>query len=150
MLGYHRRTVTRALAPHRRLVGAAVALTAAAATALQVGLAPEAVLRWQATHFDKASLDPLRVAVMLSVALGTYLLMRRHATRAERFLGWVLLPLGRNSFYVFIVHVPLCALLAVLRPGGVGMAGNSLVALGGVGTIVLLVRHQVLFRWIPR
>lgn len=151
--GYHRPRVAAALARRRRAVVATVAAAAVTAAALRLGLAPEAVRQWRAAHFDKATLDPLRVLVMLAMALGVYVLLRRHTGRAERLLGPVLLPLGRCSFYVFIVHVPLCALLAAVPAGDGGaveLARNTAVTVAGVGAIVVLVRRQVLFRWIPR
>ena len=43
------------------------------------------------------------------------------AGRAERLLGWFLLPLGRNSFYVFIMHVFVC--LGVALVPGMAAAG---------------------------
>ncbi len=153
VVGFHRRRIATVLDRGRGTFGVLVGAVAIAAAALQVGLAPVGVLDWQDARFDKSTLDPLRVLVMLGVALALYLLMRRHRRRAERLLGWALLPLGRNSFYVFIVHVPLCIALASvpgLRGDGLGMTLNSVVLLGCVATLVLLTRHEVAFRWIPR
>lgn len=153
--GYHRRAVTRALRRARGWFGIAVGVVAVAATSLQVGLAPHAVLDWQAAHFDKTTLDPLRVLVMGAIAGALYLLMRRHRRGAERAAGWLLLPLGRNSLYVFLVHVPLCILLATV-PGlvgggaGAGGLGNSLVLIAGVGVLVVMARRGLLFGWVPR
>jgi hypothetical protein len=159
VFGFHRHRIAQASFPGRRiasaLLAAAVAILAAIAVCLQVGLAPDAALRWQAAHFDKATLDPVRVLTMGSIALTLYLIvgLRRH--RVQRAVGWLLLPLGRNSFYVFLVHVPLCVVLASVPGlagpgGGAGMLGNSLVLAAYVGTLLVLVRRQVLFRWIPR
>ena len=49
---------------------------------------------------------------MTSVVGALYLALRRVEPLAERVLGPVLLPLGRNSFYVFIMHVFLCLAVA--------------------------------------
>jgi len=153
VVGFHRHRVRAAVGQARAYLGALTAVAAVAAACLQVGLAPAAVLEWQAAHFDKATLDPARILVMTSLTLAIYLAMRRHARHVERLLGWLLLPLGRNSFYVFIVHVPLCIVIAsvpVLTGAGLGMAGNSAVLVACVGVLVLLTRNEILFRWIPR
>jgi hypothetical protein len=155
VVGYHRRTVAAGLRRARGAFGVTVGAIAVAAACLQVGLAPAAALRWQAAHFEKAPLDPLRILVMASLALSAYLLLRRLPPVVERGVRWVLEPLGRSSFYVFLVHVPLCIVLATLveplRGGaGAGMLGNSLVLVAGVAVLLVLVRREVLFRWIPR
>lgn len=154
-VGFHRERIVAALRPVRRPLGALAVAVALAAVALQLGLAPAGVLDWRATHFEKAALDPLRIVVMVSIAGGIYAILRRAGTHAERTLGWLLLPLGRNSFYVFLVHVPLSVALATGlaaagAPAGFGPVVNSLLLAGVVGVLVLMVRHEVLFRWIPR
>ena len=154
-IGFHRERIAEALRPVRRPLGAVAVVVAVAAVALQLDLAPAGVLEWQAAHFDKAGLDPLRIIVMMSIAGGVYALLRRAGTRGERALGWLLLPLGRNSFYVFLVHVPLSvalatALTAAGAPEGFGPLINSLLLAGMVGVLVLMVRREVMFRWIPR
>ncbi len=159
VFGFHRHQIAGIAFRGRRtataLAVSAVAVLATVAVCLQVGLAPGSALRWQAAHFDKATLDPVRLVTMASIALALYLAAGLGRRRVQRAVGWVLLPLGRNSFYVFLVHVPLCIMLAsvpgLADPGGAaGMLGNSVVLLAYVGTLVLLVRRQVLFRWIPR
>ncbi len=153
VVGFHRRRVSDLVRRAPRAFGVAAAVVAGAAVALQVGLAPSGVRDWRADHFDKAGLDPLRLLVMVSLGGALYLLMRRYQRSVERRAGWLLLPLGRNSLYVFLVHVPLCVLLAsvpILRNGGLGPIVNSLVLVGCVSLLALMVRREVLFRWIPR
>jgi hypothetical protein len=109
VVGWHRDWLARRLGARRRLVAGAVAAAAVAAVVLQLAgpvlLGPEAWAHWRIEHFDKRSLDPARLAAMMSIAAALYVALRRCAESAERVLGRVLLPLGRNSFYVFIVHV---------------------------------------------
>ncbi len=159
VFGFHRHQIARAAFRGRRVAGrvliVAVALVAVASVCLQLGLAPDTAVRWQTAHFDKATLDPIRLITMASIALALYLAIGPVRHRVQRAVGGVLLPLGRNSFYVFLVHVPLCIVLASIPGlagpgGGAGMLGNSIILLAYVGTLVVLVRSQVCFRWIPR
>ncbi|HWH44439.1 MAG TPA: OpgC domain-containing protein [Thermoleophilaceae bacterium] len=155
--GWHRRRISQAVGPRRRLAGFAVAATglacASALVAAELLVDDAAWAAWRDTHFDKGSLDLLRVVAMASVAGALYVAMRWRAASAERLLGPVLLPLGRNSFYVFIVHVFVCLAVAsvpVLAGGGVGPLGNALVQAACVTAIWAMASRGVLFRWIPR
>jgi hypothetical protein len=161
VLGWHRDRVGRMLARVRRpVIGAILALaTLAFLTRLhEIGLEPFGVsdATWRdldAEHFDKRTLDPGRLATMLSFTAAAYVLLHRFRPAAERVLGPVLLPLGRSSFYVFIVHVFLClavASLPLLEDGGMGRTANTAAQIGLLGLLVLLLRRRVLFRWIPR
>jgi hypothetical protein len=137
--GWHRERVARAL----RSRGATAAVVAVAAGfALFALLAPDALLE---AHFHKGSLDPLRLAAMASFAAALYLALRR----AGRHLEPVLLPLGCNSFYVFIMHVFVCLAVASL-PLALPGVGNALVQVACVGALCLMARRRFLFRWVPR
>jgi hypothetical protein len=158
VLGWHRDLLARRLRSRRRLVTGAVTAAALGAVGLQLAgpalVGAEAWAEWRIEHFDKASLDPTRLEAMMSITAALYLALRRCAAGAERMLGRVLLPLGRNSFYVFVVHVFVCltiaSALAVVPGTGAGLVGNSLLQVAAVLALVLLVRRRVLFRWIPR
>lgn len=156
VLGWYRHRFAAWLGPHRRLVCAAVVAVAAGFAALQ--LAGPAMVeagqwaRWESEHFDKGSLDVARMLAMVSIAAALYLGLERHPRLAERTLGWLLIPLGRNSFYVFIMHVFICLGVATAMAGddGFGLVGNSLVQVGALAVLCVMVRRQVLFRWVPR
>ena len=152
--GWHRARLSNALRRVRpALAGAVLAVAALAAYVRlhEIGLEPfgwsgERWRRWDAAHFDKVTLDAARLVSMVAFTGAAYLLFRRFE-RGRR----VLLPLGRASFYVFIVHVFVCLAVATALPGdGLGPAGNALVQLGCLALIVAMVRRRVLFRWIPR
>ena len=90
---------------------------------------------------------------MVSIVAALYLALRRHAPLAQRTVGPLLLPLGRNSFYIFIMHVFVCLTVAsipVLADGGLGLVGNAVVQAGCVALLWAMVTHRFLFRWIPR
>lgn len=133
----------------------AVAVGVLSALALLLGpvvLDAAAWSAWKARHFDKSSLDPLRILAMTSMAALAYLLVRRIAESGS----WprrLLLALGQNSFYVFIVHVFLSlAVASALAPmgGTAGPIGNMLIAVGVLAVLLAMVERRFLFRWVPR
>ena len=143
LLGWHRAGIERALAGRGRAVVAATLTAAAACAALMLGAGAD----FAAAHLDKDSLDPLRAIAMASFTATLYLVLRGAPAAIERLL----VPLGRNSFYVFIVQVFVCLALASIP--GLGAAPALLAAAVQVGAIALLwamASRGVLFRWIPR
>lgn len=166
VLGWHRDRVAAALRGHRRMIIGAVVAVAVVAAYLrlhEIGLDPlglDRVLgfdatdwrRWDAEHFSKTTLDPARLLTTVSFIAAAYLAFSRFAGAAHRF-GWWLLPLGRNSFYVFIVQVFVCLALAsvpVLAEDGLGLAANTVVQVAALVLLVVMVRRRFLFRWVPR
>ena len=108
---------------------------------------------WDREHFAKSTLDAARMISMLAFTAAAYLVLRRFTEPVVRVAGGVLLPLGRSSFYVFIVHVFLCLALAsipALAGDGLGLAANTAIQVATIGLLVVMVRRRVLFRWIPR
>lgn len=165
VLGFHREQITRIVrASGGAIVGALVAVAAiAAALRLQrEGVDALAVSglasgrdwdAWDSANYDKTTLDIARVVTMTSLAAALYAGLRRIEPHAERTLGRLLLPLGRNSFYVFIMHVFLClavASLPLLAGEGLGSAGNTLVQVGCLALLWLMVTRRFMFRWVPR
>ncbi|MDQ3739317.1 MAG: OpgC domain-containing protein [Actinomycetota bacterium] len=157
VLGRHREGIGRAVARLRRPLTAVLAIAAVAAWSRlhEIGLDPSGI-DWRpfdAEHFAKRTLDWGRLVTMLSFTAAAYLAFRRFEPLAERTVGKLLLPLGRNSFYVFITHVFLClavASLPLLEDGGFGRAGNTLAQAGCLALLWLMVTRRFLFRWIPR
>ena len=156
VLGWYRERIARFVRASRGTIAGVVVAAALAGAFLQLhhlGYGPADWARWQAEHFDKASLDILRVMTMIALAGAIYLALRRLGAAAERALGWLLLPLGRNSFYVFIMHVFLCLAVAsvpAFAGAGLGLAGNSLVQVACLAILTVMVRREFLFRWVPR
>jgi hypothetical protein len=157
VLGWHRERIAAALRRHRRTVSAVIVAVALLAAGLRLLgpllFDPDAWARWNATHFDKTSLDLARIVAMMAMAASLYLLLRRHRHAAERALGPLLLPFGRNSLYVFIMHVFACLAVAsvpALAGGGMGLVGNVFTQLTVLILLWLMIRHRFLFRWVPR
>jgi hypothetical protein len=157
VLGWHRERVSRWLRRYSEWVCAVILVVAVTFAGIQL-TGPALVdagawARWEAEHFHKGSLDLARLLAMVSIAAAVYLGLRRFRGSAERLLGPVLLPLGRNSFYVFIMHVFVCLAVASipsLAGGGLGLLGNTIVQLACLGVLWAMVRRRVLFRVVPR
>ena len=162
VLGWHRARVGAVFHRYRGTLTGIVAAVALVAIYLRLyakfGLDPLDLLAYDAVafdaaHFHKGTLDPLRLLTMTSVVGALYLALRRVEPLAERVLGPALLPLGRNSFYVFIMHVFLCLAVAsvpVLAGAGIGAAGNAVVQVGFLAGLWLMASRGFLFRWVPR
>lgn len=157
VIGWHRQDIASALGRRRRPVAAAIAALALAAAgaliAMQVAMGDAGFKEWELAHFDKGTLDLSRIAVTAVLIAGLYLLFRRLEEGLVRRVGPLLLPLGQNSFYVFIMHVFVCLAIAsipVLAAGGFGLAWNSLIEAGCVLALWFMVTRRFLFRWVPR
>ncbi|HKJ35893.1 MAG TPA: OpgC domain-containing protein [Solirubrobacterales bacterium] len=157
VIGWHRERIAAALGRWRRSAGATIVALAvgfaAALVAMQVALGDAGWKEWELANFDKGTLDLSRVFVTAVLIAGLYLILRRYERPAARLAGPLLLPLGQNSFYVFIMHVFVCLALAsipVLAAGGFGLLGNSLIEAGAVAALWLMVTRRFLFRWVPR
>lgn len=159
--GRYREVLTRAVRRRRRAVVGTVLGLAAAAAYVRLhelglspfGVSPEEWRRWDREHFSKADLDAARLVSMLAFAAVAYLLLSRLPSPVGRLVEPALLALGRNSFYVFTVHVFVCLALAgipALAGGGLGLVGNAVVQLAAVALVVVMVRRRVLFGVIPR
>jgi hypothetical protein len=167
VLGWHRTRIEAALrAVAGRVVAAValVALVAGYARLHEIGLDPlglDGLLgygpaeweAWDRAHFDKRSLDPARLVTMVAFTAASYLVFARLQRVAEPTIGRLLIPLGRNSFYVFIMQVFACLAVASL-PGlageGLGLAANTAVQAAALALLWVMVSRRVLFGIVPR
>lgn len=164
--GYHRaRIVAWFSAPRRRpLLTACVLLAAVLAVFswtgpyftnaydVRLALLPEEVFRsvYDAL-FQRTYLGPGRLLNVLLVVVAAYALLTAYWRPLHRGLGWFLLPLGRASLYVFVVHVFLvlaAANVPALRQGDVWL--NTAAYAVVLALLWLMVRTRFLFRLIPR
>lgn len=102
--------------------------------------------------FDKNRLSPLRLLMFANwFILGYYIFMRFEKV-IVKYLGWILLPFGSNSLYVYIVHAILLFFAHLIMPPQ--FANNFF--LNFIGTTIVLalvwtaVRTKFLFKIIPR
>lgn len=134
-----------------RLTGRTGVAVVVLAVALEVGFVLLRTSDLRVAVFGRQALDPGRLLNVLVAVLVLYVVLGRlgPATAAVRF---ALEALGRNSLYVFLVHLPLLVLLHTTRDtlGLTGAGGTLACHVAFVVTMWLLVRHRVGFAVVPR
>jgi hypothetical protein len=161
--GYHRRSITAWLSRH---TWAVVACTAAAfalaflswgnpylANSYDVRLAllPDASYRaMYDAFFSRTYLAPGRLLNVLVLVVASYAFLSAYWKPVERLLGWFLVPLGRATLYVFIMHVVLIAVVAnipALQQQSIFL--NTAAYAVVLALLWVMVRTRFLFRIIP-
>ena len=104
-----------------------------------------------ARFFDRKMLGIGRIVNLAIAMVVLYALVARLRPWAHRVAGWLLVPLGAASLYVFIVHVWFVLGVAQLRQlDEAGWMAATIVHTIVVLAIWAMVRTRFLFRWIPR
>jgi hypothetical protein len=103
------------------------------------------------TWFNKTTLGLGRLANNAALFVTVYVLLSRYWYLFNRAVGWLVIPLGQSSLYVFTLHVYFILLINNTPiPAQQSFFLNTLVHGGTVLTIWMMVRHKFLFGWIPR
>ncbi len=101
---------------------------------------------------DRSLLGPVRLIAVAALFPLLLMAIEKAWRPLAGAVGPLLLPLGRHSLYVYLMHVPIVVLWTVIVAPRLG--GNAFIAtLGQAGVVALLwwmVRHRILFRWVPR
>lgn len=105
-------------------------------------------------HADKNTLGPLRLLNYAAFLIALYAVLTRWWPLFQRWLGWFFVPIGQASLYVFILHLFAVQLVSMVMPFGFSPGGDlvvpTLLHTAELAVLWLMVRHKVLFRWIPR
>lgn len=99
--------------------------------------------------FDKEQLPLARVALFLLWFSASFILFRRFEPLIIRTFGWLLLPFGTNSLYVYTIHAFLIFFVHLWLQSG-HIAFNFLVSCGIIGLILAMIHYRVLMKIIPR
>ena len=161
--GYYRRPVVAWLSKHTWVV---VACTAAAfalaflswgnpylANSYDVRLALMPDASYRAMYdalFGRTYLAPGRLLNVLVLVVAAYAFLSAYWKPVQRALGWFLIPLGRATLYVFIMHVLLIAVVAnipVLQQQSIFL--NTAAYAVVLGLLWVMVRTRFLVRIIP-
>jgi hypothetical protein len=163
VLGYYR---PRVAALYRRWVGSRIGvLVLCLAFAVFVALRLGVAVGWVALTpeffalIDRQALGYLRWLNLLVAFTFFFWVTDRFWRPIARWAGGLLLPVGQNALYVFLLHIPLVwGLLLGLGPILVrwGTLGPFLpwvylvLDCAAMGLLWWMVRRRILFRWIPR
>lgn len=119
---------------------------------VSLGLIPEdAFASMYDAFFQRSPLAPGRLVFVVAVLITLYAALTVLRRPVERFVVPVLVPFGRASLYVFVLHVFLVALVASLplpRTGAV--LWGTLIHAAVLTGLWFMVRHRVLYKIIPR
>jgi hypothetical protein len=101
--------------------------------------------------FDRTSLAPGRLVFVVAVLITLYAALTVLRRPVERLVVPVLAPLGQATLYVFVLQVFLVALVASLPlPTTGAVVWGTLIHAMVLTALWLMVRHRVLFDYIPR
>ncbi|WP_417629149.1 OpgC domain-containing protein [Ornithinimicrobium kibberense] len=101
--------------------------------------------------FDRTQLRPGRLLNVVVLVVAAFALLTVLWKPIHALLGWLLVPLGRATLYVFIMHVFVIILVTNLRIVPYGDVWlNTLVYGLVILTLLLMVRSKFLFRFVPR
>lgn len=101
--------------------------------------------------FDKESLPPLRLLLFIIWFGASFWLFTRFEKQIIRTFGWLLLPFGHNSLYVYTLHAVLVFFvhLAIKDPTS-SILINFVLSATAVMSIWLAIRYKFLMKIIPR
>jgi hypothetical protein len=161
--GFHRRSIVAWLSARTWVVAACTAAAFAFAFLswgnpylangfdVRLAIIPDALYRTMYDlFFGRTYLAPGRLLNVLVLVVAAYAFLTAYWKPVQRALGWFLVPLGRATLYVFIMHVVLIAVIAnipALQQGDVLI--NTVAYVVVLGLLWLMVRTRFLFRIIP-
>lgn len=161
--GYHRRAIVAWLAARTWVVAACTGLAflfaflswgnpyLANGFDLRVAIIPDTVYRnLYDALFARTYLEPGRLLNVLVLVVAAYAFLTAYWKPVQRALGWFLIPLGRATLYVFIMHVVLIAVVAnipALQQENILL--NTAAYAVVLGLLWVMVRTKFLFRIIP-
>lgn len=99
--------------------------------------------------FDKEQLPLARILMFLSWFWAAFYLFKRFEPVIMRWLGWLLLPFGTNSLYVYTLHAFIIFFVHIWLQKGDAVF-NLLVTTAILGLIWMMIRYKVLMKIIPR
>lgn len=112
---------------------------------------PETFNNLYFNYFQKYKLGPGRILNITVLLISIYALLTRFWTPFNRAFGWLLIPLGQASLYVFFVHIFILLLVSnTPLPNYHNFWINTGIHIVVFALIWIMVTKQFLFRWIPR
>lgn len=101
--------------------------------------------------FDKTALGIGRIINNLALFVVMLSLLSNNWQFWNKVLGWLVIPIGQASLYVFVIHVYLIIIISnTPLPGYHSFVINTLIHITSILTIWLMIKKQFLFQLIPR
>jgi len=161
--GFHRRRIVAWLSSHVWVVAACTAAAGAFVFLswgnpylsngydLRLAIIPDTVYRsMYDAFFGRTYLAPGRLFNVMVLVVAAYAFLTVYWKPVERAVGWFLIPLGRATLYVFIVHVVLIAVVGNIPALGLTDVWiNTAAYVVILGLLWVMVRTRFLFRIIP-
>lgn len=92
--------------------------------------------------FDKERLPLTRIALFMTWFWAAFSLVRRFEPKILKYMGWLLVPIGTNSLYVYSLHAFMIFFIHLhLQRGSIWF--NMMVAVLSVGATLLLVKAKI-------
>lgn len=101
-------------------------------------------------NFNKDRLPIPRLAIFGLWFIAFYWVFHRFEKQIKKWLGWILLPFGANSLYVYIVHAFVIYFVMVVTNRSEHWWINLLISLACIGAIHLALKKKFLTNIIPR
>lgn len=100
-------------------------------------------------EFHKEILPWPRFLLFMLWFWAAFLIIKRYEATIVRFAGWLLIPFGTNSLYVYTLHAVIVFFVHIYFTSA-GMVPNFLVTIGVVALIYAAIRTKFLMTIIPR
>ncbi|NOT85155.1 MAG: succinyl transferase OpgC [Methylococcaceae bacterium] len=114
-------------------------------------ISPETFENLYFNYFQKYKIGPGRLINTVALFISIYAVLTRYWQPFNRAFGWILIPLGQASLYVFFIHIFLLLLVSNTPfPGYHNFFINTTIHFLVLTLIWIMVKTQFLFRWIPR
>ena len=99
--------------------------------------------------FDKEAMPIARIALFSLWFSAAFWIFHRFERIIVRAFGWLLLPFGQNSLYVYTLHA-FIIFFVHLYFTDTTLLWNFLISISIIGLILLAIRHKLLMKIIPR
>jgi hypothetical protein len=112
---------------------------------------PDTFNHLYATYFLKYKLGPGRVLNLAVFVVTAFVVLTFAWKPVHKALGWLFIPLGQESMYVFFVHIYLIIIVANWPSLTThGAWANTAIHAGALLLCWFMIRKRFLFDWIPR
>ena len=102
-------------------------------------------------YFNKEALPPPRIILFSIWFLASFWLFQKFEPQIMKFFGWILLPFGANSLYVYTVHAFVIFFVhMIMKDASSNILINIIGTLAVLMIIWLALRYKVLAKIIPR